>query len=195
MVTLKEQLPIDPSLNGGDNLIRLIDYSYPDIATIINLTDYIFDNIQEHIIEPDVANTSIRVTAKETALFRGSKTLYYKRFNLESIDGSEWIIPEIADVPATPDAALDFLITKVGLVKEELVIEEMARYTYSIKAIDNAYTVYNNAVIIIPPLDTRIPLDEIIDKLMVNGLNYPEEAPMVDLTSEMGGPLYGFERK
>lgn len=193
MVYIKEQLPIDPSLDGGDNLIRLIDYSYPDIASIINLNDYIFDNIKGHIIEPNVANTSIRVTAKETALFKGSKTLYYKRFNLDDVNGQEWLFDNIEDVPVELNDVLDFFISQVPLVKDELIIERMDRYTYSITAVDDGYTVFNDAVIIVAPLDTRIPLDEVIGNLMLKGLNLPAPPPAVNIEIEMNLPLSGFD--
>lgn len=173
---MKDHLPIDPSMSGPDNLLNLIDYTYPNIASILNFKDYVFSDPEFFDGRPRT-NSSIRVTAKETALFRGQKTLYYLRFELSDLDGKEWIIPEGEYVPQGRDEVLAYISQFYKILLEEIEFREIARWTYELTPVPGAYTKMGRGTIIVAPFDTRIPLGDVIESLRLDGLHLPDAPP------------------
>lgn len=172
MLNNNEHLPVDPSLSGSDNLVKLIEHNHPEIIGIIDFDDYLFEDVSSVTLEDSEVNTSVKMVSKPSALITGTKVFYYSRFDLSLLNNKVLGYDEsTVDITDTIQV-IDLLINVVPMSKEELDVTRIDETNFRFTARPDAYTVFGSGIISLEDNDGRPYLRDLLSTNELHGLNY-----------------------
>lgn len=192
--------------------LHVSDFSQDPKKIVIDLInhDNVGANMTSELLEfglPSVSvggeggNTELEVNAVEGSGYKGGVVVNYNRLNIQDfvpiMVGSELTLPvgdatRFADLIGEINVALGINLTADDYVDGDIgAWEGRPNETKTILIPMNADSLVFIGSLSLTVASEDIDLAEVITTLILSGLNLPE-APEVDLTTEMTGPLNGF---